>query len=288
MIDNPIHKSIKQKLKNISLKTGENFNVLFTKLTLERFVARVEHSKYKNNLVFKGGYCLNNIIKIGRETNDIDFLIKNIKSGLDEIKEIFSNIAEIFVDDGFVFSNVIVSILPINKKYPGYRIELNYIFGSSKNKIHIDIGVGDIVDPILISLNMISNEKGTLFDDQIQVFSYPAETIFSEKLHAAIFMGEVNSRIKDYHDMFLMIESNILKPSYLKETINLTFENRNTTISIIPDFSKETIDKFQKQWKKHLINVDKEIRMKLYDDFSSVILKINQYLLVNKIIQNHA
>lgn len=280
MTDNPIHKSIKQKLKNISLLTGDNFNYLFIKLTLERFIARVDQSNYKSNLIFKGGYCLNNFIKIGRETSDIDFLIRSIDANIESVKNIFEEISNIFIDDGFLFSNVKVNLLPINKKYPGYRIELNYSFGTSKNTIHIDTGVGDVVEPTLLKLDMIKNDKGSLFNQDIQILSYPPEFIFSEKLHASIFLGEINSRIKDYHDMFLLIDSGILDHVYLKKTIKLTFSNRETNISLIPEFNENTIIRFEKQWKQHLTNVSKDIRLKLPISFLDVLSLINKYLAI--------
>lgn len=284
MTDSPIHKSIKQKLKNISLVTGDNFNYLFIKLTLERFIARVEKSNYKNNLIFKGGYCLNNFIKIGRETSDIDFLIRSIDANIESVKNIFEEISNIFIDDGFLFSNIRVSVLPINKKYPGYRIDLDYSFGTSKNTIHIDTGVGYVVEPKLLKLDLIKNDKGSLFNKEVQILAYPPEFIFSEKFHASVFLGEINSRIKDYHDMFLLIESGILNDEYLKETIILTFSNRETNISLISEFSKNTITRFEKQWKQHLTNVSKDVRLILPDSFYDTFSRINKYLDINKII----
>ena len=78
--------------------------------------------------------------------------------------------------------------------------------------------------------------------------------------------------------MFLLIKSNILKYEYLKKAINLTFYNRDTLISLIPNFLPEVMNKFQKQWEKHLINVDEDVKENLPENFSFLISEINYYL----------
>lgn len=103
--------SIKQKLKNNSKGSKIPFNNLLDTLFLERFLARISKSKYAENLIFKGGMCLAQIIDLGRETKDIDFLLTKIKGNLEIIKEIIEEIATISMKDDFVFSNIEVSEL---------------------------------------------------------------------------------------------------------------------------------------------------------------------------------
>ena len=42
---------------------------------LERILVRVSRSKYRDQLVLKGGLCLSKFVKIERATKDIDFLL---------------------------------------------------------------------------------------------------------------------------------------------------------------------------------------------------------------------
>ena len=50
-----IEQSVKQKLKNMEKKKGIPFNRLLDTLFLERILARVSSSNYKDKLIFKGG-----------------------------------------------------------------------------------------------------------------------------------------------------------------------------------------------------------------------------------------
>ena len=75
--------SIRGKLKLIAKETDKNFMELFKQLTFERFLSRVAQSNYRDNLIFKGGLCLKQYIDTGRETKDIDFLIKQLDGQYD-------------------------------------------------------------------------------------------------------------------------------------------------------------------------------------------------------------
>ena len=72
--------SIKEKLKNKSRKEAIAFNTLLETFFLERFMARISKSKFKENLIFKGGMCLAQYLSLGRETRDLDFLLHKIDS----------------------------------------------------------------------------------------------------------------------------------------------------------------------------------------------------------------
>lgn len=168
MTDSPIVQRVKQKIRDISSQSGETFNYLFNRLTLERFIVRIQNSSYKNNLIFKGGLCLSNFIDLGRQTKDVDFLVKNIKGEKEEFYKIFSNISSITIEDGFVFEKVEVGELSIeNKKYAGNRINVSYTFGNARGKIQIDTGIGDTVRPCLMDFQMLRDKKGTIFGDSI-------------------------------------------------------------------------------------------------------------------------
>ncbi len=49
------------------------FNQVWKQLLLERFLARLSHSKHQQKFIFKGGLLLAQYLMIGRETADIDF-----------------------------------------------------------------------------------------------------------------------------------------------------------------------------------------------------------------------
>ena len=270
--------SIKAKLKTISKKTGKGYMELFKQLTFERFLARVSSSEYKENLIFKGGLCLKEYIVSGRETMDIDFLVKKINNEVSTIESVFRTIAEINLQDDYEFKEVKASKLDIeHKQYPGIRVKLTAKLGNMKDRLQIDIGFGDVVEERMIELTQTEYKGKSLIDSEsVEVMAYPPEYIFSEKLQAIIELGEFNSRMKDYFDCWVLVSSDILSPQKTREAITKTFDKRETAIQLIGDYPKElemlwsqfkkkvktappsiqdTVDKINEHIKKHVVSV---------------------------------
>ena len=62
--------------------------------------------------------------------------------------------------------------------------------------------------------------------------TYPIETIISEKFQTIIEKGVLNSRMKDYYDLYYLLNNNYYKHDILREAIHRTFTQRNTDINI--------------------------------------------------------
>lgn len=264
--------SIKQKLKNISKEMKIPFNSLLETLLLERFLVRIGKSKYVDNLIFKGGMCLAQFIELGRETRDIDFLLTQLKGSIKEIENVIKEIASLDVGDDFIFTLIHVSELSIeHKKYPGHRISLQGELGQIKNRISIDIGVGDIVRPRLLEVELMKS-KEPLFEDSINLQAYPPEYIFSEKLEAILHHGDLGSRMKDFYDCHRMIQENILDEALLKEALVETTSTRGTKLTLV----SEELDIFGHLWQNFLKgNRLEDINMKdVVDNINSLLKKI--------------
>jgi predicted nucleotidyltransferase component of viral defense system len=233
-----IEQSIKEKLKNISKKEGVAFNALLETLFLERFMVRVARSKHRENLVFKGGMCLAQYLDIGRETRDLDFLVQRIESSEAKIREMFIAISSIKVEDGLEFEVMDIGLLSLeHKKYPGYRLGIHGKLGQVKQKVSVDVGVGDVVRPRLLDVELL-HDKGPLFEDSVTLNAYPPEYIFAEKLEAIIHLGESNSRMKDFFDCYSMIQDKAIEKENFKEAIHSTFNNRGTKIGPVSDVAE--------------------------------------------------
>lgn len=283
--DEPIHQSVKNKIRTIALENNSKSDLIFNRLILERFLARLEKSQYKDNLIFKGGLCLSNFIEIGRETKDIDFLVSLIRTTKSNLKNIFTEISNIDLEDGFKFNNVLVEDLKNEKEYPGFRVEVWYIFGQAKNSIQIDIGIGDIVDSEEINFKTLRTIKSSLFlPEELYVKAYTPEFIFSEKLETAIKRSKNNSRMKDYHDMFMIIKSGKLNITKLKNAISKTFENRKTQKTLLPYFNFEDLERFQILWKNHRNQLTDRIKNQLPENFDEIYKHINIYLSNNNLV----
>jgi predicted nucleotidyltransferase component of viral defense system len=262
--------SIKAKLKNIANEeSGKSFLELFKQLTFERFLIRVSTSAYRKNLIFKGGLCLKQYIDTGRETKDIDFLVKQIDGKKDTINRIFEEIAAIDLEDSFEFYSVSTSILDLeHKQYPGFRVKIELKLGNMTDRLQIDIGIGDVVDEYEIGLHQLEYKNAPLIGKTgVSLYAYPPEFIFSEKLQAIIELKNFNSRMKDYFDCYKLIESGLLDKEKVKNAVEKTFQKRNTDIQKVENFSEElepTWDAFSKKIKFQGIGL-KEVISKIND-----------------------
>ncbi len=224
-------------------------------LFLERFLSRLSRSDYNDKLIFKGGFLLSYIIQLGRETSDLDFTLKKMHGSEENIKNAMDKICSIQSEDGFSFKYAGQETLGHPHGYDGCRINLSVMFGNLKEKIEIDISIGDVVHPIAREFNLFQYRGKPMFEDEISLMVYPVETIFAEKLDAILCKGENNTRMKDYHDLFLIIrESYIIDHKKLKECIKNTFSHRKTTFKFI-EFSPKGLFSLERLWNSHLKNI---------------------------------
>lgn len=259
---------VKDHLKKLSAETKLTFNQLLDTLFLERFLVRVGKSEYKGNLIFKGGMCLGQYLDLGRETRDIDFLLQKLDNNKDKVLEVFKQISSIDMGDGFIFDNPEIESLSLeHKKYPGFRIQIQGHLGKMKVPIQIDLGVGDVVKPRALELELI-HEKKPLFKDKINLNAYPPEYIFSEKLEAILHLGDINGRMKDFYDCWRIINDRIIGVSGFKKAIEETLENRGTDF----EFVNEDVDPLLARWKAFT----KKNAIEL--DLLSVVKDINSFL----------
>ena len=200
--------ALKDRLQTIAKERAIPFNACWKQLLLERFLARLGRSAHANKFIFKGGFLLAYLMKIGRETIDLDFLLTRMKAEEKRLEEICKEITAVSLDDGFIFSFVSIQLLSQpHMNYPGYRIILNTLFAKMKDKIHIDIGIGDVVEPQHREIKLFQYRGKPFFEDAVSLLVYPIETIFAEKLETILSKGSRNSRMKDYHDLILLMRS---------------------------------------------------------------------------------
>jgi predicted nucleotidyltransferase component of viral defense system len=254
-----IEQKVKERLKTIARREGIQFNQILQSLFLERFMVRLSKSRYRENFIFKGGMCLSQYLDLGRETVDLDFLLQKMEANTENVHAIFDEVSKVGVDDGFEFSTMTIGLLSItHKKYPGYRISIIGKLGQIKQKINIDIGVGDVVRPTVLEIELMQDNEA-LFEESISLNSYPPDYIFAEKLEAIIHLGENNGRMKDFHDCIRIINDNSISKDNFKNAIDETFSNRNTKFSLI-NFEE---DKLKARWVNfHTRNKIKESKLK--------------------------
>ena len=155
-----------------------------------------------------------------RPTRDADLLAFG-PSDLQSINQTFREIASITVDDGITFDPESVTADDIRKEagYAGARVVITGELAKARCKTQIDIGFGDAVTP-----GPVQSEYPVLLEDfpAPRLRTYPVYTVISEKLHAIALLGMTNSRVKDYLDLWVMLDRETLNMNTLAQAISAT------------------------------------------------------------------
>lgn len=278
-----LEKSFKAKLRAIAKEKNREPADLWQSLTLERFLVRLAYSKYCQQFILKGGILLSKYIDIGRETTDLDFLARKISNEIAGLKDIFEEIAKINLKDGFIFQAVKVRELRHpHMGYPGAEVSIMAYFGKARFKVVIDIGFGDIVDPVEYVVSLMASSKGALFESTVKLKCYPKEFIFAEKLETIIYRGSFNSRMKDFHDLYSLVSSSeSLSLPNLEGIIRLVFEHRQTPLILPIAYADSEMKQMQNFWTEYLRSLRLENIETLPTFIGQVIATINNWLSLN-------
>ena len=270
--------SIQARLKSQAELQGRPFAEILQYYAMERFLYRLSRTRYATKFVLKGGllfYAWN--IPLRRPTRDIDFR-GYVTNDTRSLQQIFREVTEIAMpEDGIEFDSGSISIeeTQIDADYQGVRAKLTAYLGRSKVRIQVDIGFSDAlsskVEPVEYP-NILSGLK------QVQLKSYPKEAVVAEKFHAMIRHAELNSRLKDYYDLWLIAKTFAFDGRSLQEAIETTFRHRATELpSERPiSLSIEFADANNGRWTNFLKKMNLE--MMESDAFSSVVDQIWKFL----------
>ncbi len=263
------------KLKKISL--AEVWQAVF----LERFLVRIEQSQYKQQFVLKGGSLLARLLPLERETRDIDFQVEQILNNAAELLTIMEQIVSIPVSDGFSFKNVkSETITHFHTKYPEAQIRIDASFGSVRSRLFIDLGFGEQLTAKEQPLGLLQDACGhPLFEESVKLYCSTLETIFAEKLETVTSRGATNSRMKDYHDLYAIVNKETICTPQFVESLQKVFSLRNTQQQIPLVFSDKEIQSLQKSWQRYCIGLSK--KTKLPKTFSDILEAINSFLVLS-------
>lgn len=221
--------SIHQKLLNLAHKKNEDFQRIFNRYALERFLYRLSKHHVAQQFVLKGA-LLFEIWQgaVYRPTRDADFLGYKDPSP-EHIQKIFASVCRIrFKADGMAYNSASVTLEAIREenRYGGIRVRLNGNLGNALARLQLDIGFGDSVVPA---------PKAILFPTLLpfpapKLHVYPWESVIAEKFQTIVFLGMMNSRMKDYYDLFQLCRNLSFDGKDLAKAIKATFKSRATAL----------------------------------------------------------
>jgi hypothetical protein len=211
---------------------------------MERFLYRLSKSRYADNFVLKGALMLTVWeAPLTRPTMDID-LLGRIYNSIETIVEVTREISRQEVEpDGIAFDVTTIEAERIaeDADYEGIRIRFRGSLDTAQIVMQLDIRFGDIIIPSPEPTNY-----PTLLDlPAPHLLGYSKESTISEKFEAMVKLGILNSRMKDFFDIWLMSRQFDFNGVTLAEAILKTFSTRGTKIPAEPlaltdAFAKDT------------------------------------------------
>ena len=227
-----------------------DYNRMLLLYVQERFLYRLSGSEYRTQLILKGGILFYGAHREkARTTKDIDLLAAKIPNNEAFILKCFQNIFSIEAEDGVQFLDDTIKIEKIAEDavYEGSRLKFHAKLETAIIPIQIDIGFSDKIFPHPVRFEypvLLTNEP-------ITVMAYSWESIIAEKFEAIIKLGQLNSRMKDFYDIYFIQRHQDFNGEILSSAVDLTFKYRKTDISSCGECFSETFmndPNKQKQW----------------------------------------
>ncbi|MCI8466617.1 MAG: nucleotidyl transferase AbiEii/AbiGii toxin family protein [Bacilli bacterium] len=197
----------------------------------ERLLYRISISEYKYNFILKGGLLLSAIFGDERRTTqDMDTMIKGLPMDIKQLTRIIKKIVSIDCNDDIKFEVLTSKDIRLDDIYGGIRIKLIGYKEHLQVPLFIDITVGDPITP-----RELEFKYKCMFDDNyINIMAFNLETIIAEKFETFITDNIINTRNKDFYDLYMILENyySKLNKEQLIKAIKNTFERRNVEFDI--------------------------------------------------------
>lgn len=269
------------KLNDIIKKKSKGNNNLAHHLHqmffFEHVLMRLEKSKYKDNIILKGGVLLSSIIGEDlRTTKDIDTTLKSLPLDIYSINNIFEEILSLDIEDNVNFEIVNIKDIRSEDEYGGFKINVKGTFDKIRTNFFIEITTGDIITP-----REIKYKYNSIFEDsKINIMAYTIETIIAEKFESVINKNITTTRAKDFYDLYMLMSKHKknINNKNLSKAIENTFNKRNTEFNI--DNFKEIVEilKDSNTLKKVFTNYQSKLEYAKEVNFDDTINSINEII----------
>lgn len=253
-----IEASVRARLQNKARESNRPFAELLQYYGMERFLYRFSQSEYADKFILKGALMFTVWqVPERRTTMDIDFLGR-YDNQVAKLAEVIEEICNTTVSsDGLVFDpkTVIGQRIKEDADYEGVRIKFRGFLERARISMQIDVGFGDIIYPRAKAI-----DYPTILDfPKPHLKGYTTESVVAEKFEAMIKLGLLNSRMKDFFDLWLMTRQFDFDGADLVGAIKKTFGHRKTALPAkAPLFAEEIYDEKsdrQTLWKAFLTKI---------------------------------
>ena len=220
---------LRKQLLRLGRTRQEDFQVTLSRYGVERLLFRLSTSRFADLFILKGAILVGTWAAVPhRATRDVDFLGLGEPS-LERLVAVFRELAASDGgEDAIVFDPESVRAEEIrgDDRYGGVRVRMAADFGGARVPIQVDVGFGDAVEPAAEWI-----EFPTLIDlPAPRIRAYTRYSVVSEKLEAIVALGLLNSRMKDFYDVWLLSREFDFDGAKRAVAIRATFGRRRTEL----------------------------------------------------------
>ncbi|MFA5205749.1 MAG: nucleotidyl transferase AbiEii/AbiGii toxin family protein [Lentisphaeria bacterium] len=226
--------SIHARLMNRAQAVGRPFNDILQYFAMERFLGRLARSPHKTKFTLKGGLMMAvwRMPEV-RPTLDID-LLGSTGNTHGNIKVIFEEVCRTAPaePDGLEFNadSVTVEDIADEAEYQGTRVRVSGNLGNARIHLQVDIGFGDAIVPGAVPGELPPSIGLT----PTVLPAYSPESLIAEKTETMFRRQELNSRMKDFFDIWLLSRRHSFDGAILGQALHETFTRRGTFFQAHP------------------------------------------------------
>lgn len=220
--------SVRARLLNQARNSGEEFERTLVRFAAERFLYRLGASAARDRCLLKGASLLAVWLPDPyRATRDVDVLASGAADD-GAIRDLIAQICNVSCpEDGLRFdlSDLTVETIRPEEEYSGKRARFRAFLGKARIAMQVDIGVGDAVavEPEEVTYPVMLS---TLPPPRLR--AYPREQTIAEKFEAMVKLDTMNSRMKDFHDVWALAGAFAFDGATLQRAVAACFARRGT------------------------------------------------------------
>ncbi len=262
------------RLRNQAKEEGVSYQMSLQLFFQEEFLRRLSHSRYRDNLILKGGMFIYVLTEFdSRPTRDMDFMLRSLSNELDNIKNVMEEICSIQTDNDYIWLEVTgVEQITLEKKYPGVKTKFIGHINNVRVPFSVDVGIDDVIVPNAEIREIATRLEGF---EAPEIYTYSLESTIAEKFDAILQRMDTTSRMKDFFDIYYLSNVFDFDGGLLKEAVSETTKHRGRELEEDVFARIEKFDEsefFQIQWSKF------ELAVEINLPFSDTLKRLSDFL----------
>lgn len=220
---------LKARIKNLALKHHISAQAVLQNFMLERLLERISLSTYKDRFILKGGMLIASLVGIdSRTTMDMDATLTGYSLSEETLQATLSDICDMQLSDDTTFILNYIEPIRDDNEYGGFRVAILAKYESINTSLKLDITTGDVITPSAVQYAFHSGfEKKT-----ISVWAYNIETILAEKVETILRRGLLNTRLRDFYDVYILVKTKKINKKLFISALNATTQQRGSLATL--------------------------------------------------------